>query len=345
VGVARVGKTCSQTTPYLALDRLAANPRLARRLPADLACRFHALPLTEEYGRITVAMADPSDAAARTVIAAALGSESCIVQADLPAIDALLAEIWGRLPAPALDLGVCGFSRPVSGELWHYAQALAGLLHARLTCLDSGEGIDALSTEGARSQRDLLLIGDPEEPLFRQRLRFTPGGAPDPQGHGLPLALLAARQPRWPLKSILLLICGEEGDGAALGWVLRLARQSESAVTVLAIVPPVPAMYGQRMQLAHGLPALLTAGSSLGQQMRRVARSLVDWEIEGTLRLRQGPPDWQVRRELAAGDYDLIAMADRPCRWWQSWLEGDLIGQLLRWVDRPLLIAKGKTEE
>jgi hypothetical protein len=343
--VARVGKACAQTTSYLALDRLAANPRLARRLPADLACRFHALPLTEDNGRITVAMADPNDAAARAAIAAALGLESCVVQADLLAIDALLAEIWGRLPTSALDLAVCALSHPVPGELWRYAQALAGLLPARLTCLEAAAWIDASSAEGPCSQHDLLIFGDPEEPLLRRLLRSAPGGVPGPQGRGLPLALLAARQPRWPLKSILLLICGEEGDGAALDWVLRLARPGETCVTVLAIVPPLPTMYGQRMQLAHGLPALLTAGSSLGQQMRRVARSLVDREIEGTLRLRQGPPDWQVRRELAVGDHDLIALADRPCHWWQSWLEGDLVGRLLRWVDRPVLIAKGRMEE
>jgi hypothetical protein len=337
-------KACSQTTSYLALDRLAANPRLARRLPADLARRFHALPLTEDNGRITVAMADPNDAAARAAIAAALGLESCVVQADLLAIDAVLAEIWGRLPPPVLELGVCAFSRPVPGELWRYAQALAGLLLARLACLEGVDGIDASSPEGLCSQHDLLIFGDPEEPLLRRLLRSTPEGASGPEGRGLPLALLAARQPRWPLKSILLLICGEEGDGAALDWVLRLARPGETCVTVLAVVPPAPTTYGQRTQLARGLPALLTAGSSLGQQMRRVARSLVDREIEGTLRLRQGPPDWQVRRELAAGDYDLIAMADRSCRWWQSWLEGDLIGQLLPWVDCPMLIAKRRME-
>jgi len=93
----------------------------------------------------------------------------------------------------------------------------------------------------------------------------------------------------------------------------------------------------------QGLPSLLTTDTPLGYKLRQVARHLVDWEVEGTLRLRQGPPDWEIRREVVEGDYDLIAVTVQPRHLSLRWLEGDPIGSLLRWSDRPVLAVKPAT--
>jgi hypothetical protein len=90
-----VGGIGLHKTAYLALDERPADPKLARRLPPDLAWRYHALPLAEDNGRIRVVMADPEDAEAREAVVAALGPESCLVKGSALAIDARLAEIWG----------------------------------------------------------------------------------------------------------------------------------------------------------------------------------------------------------------------------------------------------------
>ena len=81
---------------HLTLDSLAIIPRLVRRLPPALAFRFHALPLSEGNGYITVAMADPDDAVARAAVAAALGTRLYVVEADPMAIDRLLSEVWPK---------------------------------------------------------------------------------------------------------------------------------------------------------------------------------------------------------------------------------------------------------
>jgi nucleotide-binding universal stress UspA family protein len=338
-----VDKIGTQATSYLALDDLAANPRLARLLPADLARRFHALPLAEDKGRVTVVMADPEDAVARAAIAAALGTESCLVQGDAGTIDALLAQVWGNEATRPLKLMVCSHPEPVSARVWEYAQGIASLLGAELGCMDAISGMNDWVQVGDCGQSDLAILGQPDHALVR---RLLSGNASEstsyPRRGTIPFAVVTARQPRWPLKKILLVLCGEDREDAATEWVLRLARHSNSAVTVLAVVPPVPAMHS-RPPLAYGLPELLTAGSPLGRQMRRVARNLVDWEIEGTLRLRQGSPDGQICQEVVSGNYDLIAVTDKPCRWWLRWLEGDLIGHLLHWIDRPVLVAKPTT--
>jgi nucleotide-binding universal stress UspA family protein len=332
--VMRMADSVSQKSAYLALDELAANPRLARRLSPDLAWRFHALPLAEDNGRITVAMADPDDRIARDAVIRALGPTSCMVRADATIIDMLLAQIWSDDADDCLNLLVCDFPEPVSEEVSGYAQSMGESMSARVTLVTTAGTYDALTATLESMGRNLVLLGESEHPLIHRLLsRQTTA----------PHALLVARKPRWPLRSILLVIWGDETDEAAVDWVVRLARPNGSAVTALAIVPPLPAMYGCQGRMAQGLPALLSSDTPLGRRMKQVACRLVDWEIEGTLRLRQGPQEWQLRREVIEGNHDLIAVAARPRQWWQRWLEGDLVGHLLHQADRPVLVAKPTT--
>jgi nucleotide-binding universal stress UspA family protein len=330
-----------QTAKALKLDNLAVDPRLARRLPAHLARRCHALLLAEDKGRVTVAMADPDDATARQAVLTALGTEAYVVQGDPVAIDAQLATIWRAEPRQALDLLVCSFPVPATGEVWAYAQALGGLLGARVRPLSTAEATDAMLADDVVSGRDQIILGVPDHPLIRRLLsRGAKEDTPPIPSGAMPLAVLATRRPRWPLRAILLILWGNEADDAAMDWVVRLAASSGSMVTILAVVPPVPGMYGQRAGMAQGLGALLASATPLGRQMRQAAQRLVDSEIEGTLRMRQGPADWQICREIVQGEYDLIAAAVKPCRWWMRCLEGDPIDSLLHKADRPVLIAR-----
>jgi len=126
----------------------------------------------------------------------------------------------------------------------------------------------------------------------------------------------------------------------AVDWVVRLARPSGASVTILAIVPPVPAMYQGMARMRPGLAELLAGDSALGHQMRGAGRRLADWEINSTLRLYQGPPDWVIHRELAEGDYDLVAGTAKQHHYWLRWLLGELVALILREAAQPVLIAK-----
>jgi nucleotide-binding universal stress UspA family protein len=198
--------------------------------------------------------------------------------------------------------------------------------------------------EWSSDASNLLLFDSTDHPALRLLLanRNTHGvqdrESVHTEGHES-VAALIAQEPRWPLQRSLLIISGEEEDEVAVDWMLRLARASHCAVTALAVVPPVPAMYGQRPALVQGLPELLSTNSTLGWRMRNTARLLVEWEIEGTLRLRQGPPDWQIRRELSEEGYDLVVVGTRPRRQWLRWLEGDMLRTLIYSSRQPVLIA------
>jgi nucleotide-binding universal stress UspA family protein len=326
---------------HLTLDDLTVNPRLARRLPPAVACRCHALPVAEENGHITVVMADPDDAVAREAIANALGAPSSVVGGDSATIDALLTEVWPEVLQGSPRLLVCAHASPIADEVLTFSRALGSLLGAHVSyfspLVEDDANCEAVARVAEQSGYSLVIWGEPDQSLGQ---RLLTGAAHRKATKRVTCSLLVARRPRWPLRSMLLIVRGEETDNVATDWVVRLARPSRAVVTVLTVVPPVPAMYNGYARMRQGLDTLLTTDTALGKHMRWVAQWLVEWELEVTLRLRQGAPDQEIRREVTQGDYDLIALADQPRSKWRRWLVGDWVTSLLSWAERPVLIAK-----
>jgi nucleotide-binding universal stress UspA family protein len=271
----------------------------------------------------------------------ALGMEPCVFRGDPATVDAFSAEVWPEEIYRPLRLLVCPQASSIAGEVWAYAEAVGELLGAHIsyfhTSAGTGVALDALVEEVGRADYDLVIFGERDQSLAE---RLLLGRADCRATEQVSTSLLIARRPRWPLRRVLLIIQGEEGDDVVVDWIVRLARPSDAAVTILTIVPPVPAMYHSMARMQQGLMAVLASDSTLGRQMRRATQQLADWEVKSTLRLCQGPPEWLIHREMVQGDYDLVAVAaERHCRWLR-WLLGELVAPVLRWADRPVLITR-----
>lgn len=281
-----------RTTEKLARDRAD----VVDGVPFDLAWRYHAPPLVNDRGPVTVVIANHEE----------------------------------------------------PDELWSYAQGLSVLLGGQLRRATVTQELDTARHDGL-GECDLVVLGTGSRPLLRRLLAGTGGAAPSEQDapsmqDPAAFAVLAARNPSLPLARILLVLCGGIADQAAVNWALRLACPSAAAVTVLAVVPSVQAMYHGLARMRQSLRSVLSTDTPLGRQMRDTAQRLVDAEVSSGLRLRQGPPEQEICREMAEGDYDLAIMATRPCRWWLRQLKGDPICSLLRWVDRPVLFVEPTNE-
>jgi len=288
-------------------------------------------------------MADPDDPVAREAVATALGTPSCVVGCDPAVIDNLLSEIWPEERRTAPQVLVCAHASPIADRVLALAQSIGELLNGQVShfvpIAGSPVSCDALPQSVDQAIYDLLVWGEPEQSLGQQIF----SGPVYPRAvERICTSLLVTRAPRWPLKRLLLIVRGDEADDAAVDWAVRLARPSQATVTVLTIVPPIPAMYNRLACIPQGLDALLTTDTVLGRQLRGVARRLVEWEVEGTLRLRQGIPDHEMYREVAQGDYDLLVLAGPAGAGWRRWLKGDWADLLLQWADRPVLLAKPK---
>ncbi len=227
------------------------------------------------------------------------------------------------------DTRVPAYGRYVSGLLGGEYRTLSIAQEKKTTAHD-------LVKQAARDC-DLVIFGGPNQSPWQRLLAGQTGRNLLTQ---VRTSLLSARQPRWPIRNILLIIRAEETDQAAIAWLGRLARPSGAVVTILAVVPSLPGLYHRGDHIQPGLDVLLAPNTCPGRQLHQVIHQLGQWHIEWTLRLRQGEPGWQIRQQVLEGDYDLVIIAAEPYSRWQRWLLGELVGPLLDWIDRPLLIAK-----
>jgi len=326
----------SVETRPLILDDLDLDPTVARRLSPTVASHHHALPVAVRDRRLTVVMADPTDAAAREAIASDLGGDPCVVKGDRTSIDRLVAELWCEEERTCSHLLAYAPAGSRVDEITSYAEYFKDLLGASLDHVPCEATVGTL-LEKTRQDCELVIMGRPETvvrgSLFSGALELAALSR-------LSVSMLIAQRPCWPLRRLLLVIQGEASDEEAMDWTLRLAELSGASVTALAVVPPVPAMYHGLKRMEGGLAELLATDTPLGREMRDVARRLVDKGIEGTLRLRQGSPEWEIRRELVEGQSDLLVIGTASYGRVQRWFVRDLAVSLARFAGRPILVAR-----
>lgn len=188
-----------------------------------------------------------------------------------------------------------------------------------------------------QAQCDLIILSEPEQPWLQTLLT---GWIHNQDIARSPTSVLLARQPRWPIKNILLILRIESTDEAAVAWLNRLAKPGQTKVTILPIVPSLPALYRVGNRVQTGLDILLSPNTVSGQQLRSLAQQCLQHQIETEIRLRQGEPDSQIRDEVYERNPDLVLIGAEPFGRFYHLLLGELVAPLLRWIDRPLLIAQ-----
>lgn len=219
---------------------------------------------------------------------------------------------------------------PAAVAFSHYLCDLLGGEYLDLTAMpDAGAGL--------RAQGDLVLYAEPEQSLLN---RLVTGPAVDEVLHRLATNVVVIRQPHYPLQNILLILRLDALDEPAVRWAGRLAQRSGAAVTVLPLVPTPPLAYDHLPGLKAGVDSLLTTDTPAGHQLRALLGQLVARQVESTVHVRPGAPENQIRWEAAERAYDLIVVGMEPESHWRRWLVGNVVGPLLSWLDRPLLVAK-----
>jgi nucleotide-binding universal stress UspA family protein len=222
-------------------------------------------------------------------------------------------------------------------ELRAYANYLGRVLQSQISYLDNPAkgSIKRISQE--TNENDLVIFGDPRQSLLKQLLAGHPCHKAINQA---PVSFLISWRPCWPIRTILLIARVEESDEAAVDWVGRLARPSGAKVVILPLLSSFPSLVAPVGNEETALGELLSPTTEPGQQLRCLSQRLARWQIEGTLRIHQGKPEWQIRREITAGNYDLIVIGAEPGDCWHRLLMDELVNQMFIWLDRPLLLAQ-----
>lgn len=329
----------------LALTGIEPSPELVRLIPEGAARRHHIVPIAEAHGRVTVAMADPDNQRALKIVRDRFGVSAYLVRSDRESIDALLNSTWSPNTGVKMRVLACepwGLSGP---EFEQYAQSVADRLQAALTwrraTVPDRKDRNRLSTLFSDGW-DLIICSVPAAARLGSR-----SSAADACRHALAgkSDLLLVRRPRWPVNRVLFLLQGVDADLEALDWIRRLCRPKDSVATVLALVPPVPAMYSglERMQIS--VAEVLSTRTKLGTHLRRIAGQLAGWQIESRLRIRQGAPDWELQAELRDGNYDLLVTCAEPHGALARFFVPDLAEFAVALSPLPVLLSAGSAAQ
>lgn len=203
------------------------------------------------------------------------------------------------------------------------------------------ELLQAVSIGAADSDRDLLILG---ESALSWRDRLFGSAAVRQAGGFLDCSVLLAREPRWPLRRLLVILRGQPEDETAVTWALRLAKAAGASLSLLPVIPDQPGYYSQGDQVQPPLALLLMANSLTGRCLRRQLGRVRETAVTAEIVSHNGPPAEQIAREIRTNDPDLILIGAESCgRFLRLWL-GEIVTPLLRRADRPVLIARSESE-
>ena len=295
----------------LPLKGMRVNPKVARRLPFDLACRYQALPVAEDDGHLTVAMAHPNDMEARQKILSALLPAGPRNMEEHPAL-ALCPAIVAPEQQRQCE-GIKGGTEVDSrGASVYLIRGEPAAIDSLLADVWPGKARRPLRVLVVDTMQDRAGLRDYAQALGRLLGAEHASIICDDAAIGVDATTCDDAVPNdrpSPRQKLLLVVPGDDDPSgpAALAWAVRLAKSSGSAVTVLAIVPPGPQRFPRDDE--RNLTALLTTDSTVVGQ---AAQHLVQAGIAATLRLRQGLPDHQLHCEVIETDYDLVLVGSKP---------------------------------
>jgi nucleotide-binding universal stress UspA family protein len=322
---------------YLTVRMIDSSPSLAKQLPAELAHKYQAIPIASDLMSVTVAMADPADPVACESIRSAVQLPVTVVKGDAKKINSLITKYYAAA-ASSINLLAWTLNESFSPDHQSYIDYLATTLKANLSWMGPGDNSpDAYSrllAEIKRLETDLLVCNVPPGSCL-QNLAGIPGENKLLQHCSA--SILSLKIPRWPIQQILLILQDDEIDFCAVDWAIRLAIACQASLTILPVVPPPPLFYaGTREEL----PELLKSNCELGQHLRQIAHRLASWDVSGTFKLRNEPPEWQIRSEASERDFDLIIIGLEQKNLLEKIILKDLVNPLMYWATIPVLLAQ-----
>lgn len=230
---------------------------------------------------------------------------------------------------------ICIHAPPVTEEWVHYTEYMARLLGAELVYRNQSFPVDDPTTL-AREQ-DVILLYEPVTSWWQRVLGRTASARLVTRG---PASVLVTRQLRWPLAHLLLIFRAEPSDEAAIAWTLALAQAGGAAVTVLPLLPSIPALYAPNSGAQLHANQLLATNTPPAVRLRRLLEQFDRWQIPVVICPGRGEPLWQMREALTGADYDLVLVGAEPPSQLHRFLVGDLVRSLLHCANCPVFAAR-----
>ena len=120
--------------------------------------------------------------------------------------------------------------------------------------------------------------------------------------------LIYTRQSRKRLNRILVCLGGLGYASSVEHWALYLAQRSSAEVTLLHIIEPVYYEYPTSNQVRVYGDEIIRSDTPQGRNLRQALQDAEQRGVQVELKVRQGDIIPEIHAELAAQDYDLVAL-------------------------------------
>ena len=143
-------------------------------------------------------------------------------------------------------------------------------------------------------------------------------------------------------KRVLICTGGKHYINNGLQLVGQIVRVLDAKVSLLHVMPQLPALYAHLPQLRETPETLLNSPSQLGRNLREAKTSLEALGVAAEVRLREGSVLPQILSEIEEGGYDLTVTGSALSRSLRTYMLGDISREIVNRADCAVLVVRSR---
>ncbi|HEY0456468.1 MAG TPA: universal stress protein [Verrucomicrobiae bacterium] len=253
------------------------------------------------------------------------------------------ALIAGPCQAEVTLLGIVeheGQQAELAKKLQASRELLQGLNIPTQTSLRTGEPIAEIIRYTTESACDLVVLG-----AVRKGTRgaFWMSAKAYKLIKGILQPALAVIGNPAALRRILICSGGRPQIEKGIEFTGSIAKCCGAEVTLVHVMPDLPAIYPSLIQRQENVEALLRSSSNLGRNLRREKELLESQGIKTNIKIRDGEVIGELLAEVRSGNYDMVvagsSISGGPL---QTYIMGDVTREIVNRADCPVLVTRGE---
>lgn len=158
-----------------------------------------------------------------------------------------------------------------------------------------------------------------------------------------PVLIVAARSVA--LKKILICSGGKSYIDDAVRLTGRIAKGLGVPVTLLHVIPELPAIYARLPKMHESTEWLLRSSTELGINLRREKETLESLGVTAEVKLRRGSVLDEILGEIREGAYDLVVTGSALSRGLRTYVLGDVSREIVNRAPCAILVVRSREGE
>jgi nucleotide-binding universal stress UspA family protein len=202
-----------------------------------------------------------------------------------------------------------------------------------------GNPIREIVRRAEESQFDLVVIGATRKevrgPFWLSSKAYKIVKEVEP-----PVLIVAGRSVA--LKKILICSGGKSYIDDAVRLTGSIARGIGAPITLLHVIPELPAIYARLPRMNESTEWLLRSNTELGINLRREKETLESLGVAAGVKLRRGSVLDEILSEIRQGGYDLVVTGSALSRGLRTYVLGDVSREIVNRASCAILVVRSR---